>query len=247
MKTVTIAAGMVCALGAGAQQGTTGGDGPLSRFEVELNGTRSYFVDAGGQPVSQESDFSTDATVFVPQAWEDSSFDRLEAGPNEARSEFDAFVESDTTLLSGGLDISANAFSDFNASGSSARLFHELNISVQDLGVFGDVLVTLDGSAGLNGFGRSTLTYVFRSDEFVRRGALRDDQSDGFSVLFEDVNIENLDISFIARTEAGTDSPVTNSQANLSVNWSVEIIPIPSPGTAVGLLAAAGLAVRRRR
>ncbi|MEO0629656.1 MAG: hypothetical protein AAFY46_02875 [Planctomycetota bacterium] len=254
MSATRIAAGFVCAglyaAAAGAtaaQQGTAAGDGLFESYRVELNGTRGHFVSVGNVPVSQETGFSSESAVDVPELWEERSFDELVAGPSSARSSFEASIESSPTMLSGRLDVSAEAFSEFDGGGSSSRVFHDLNIAAENLDVVGNVIVRLDGSASVGGFGRSTLTYVFRSDEFTERGSIREDLSGGINLLFENVQLSFFDISLTARTEAGTDSPVTNASADLTADWSVEIFPIPTPGSAVGVGCLGLLALRRRR
>ncbi|MEL6499138.1 MAG: hypothetical protein AAF937_03325 [Planctomycetota bacterium] len=249
MKTAFAAAGMICAWAASAAAQPAGIDlgGPLGSFGVELNESSGYFVRVGEVPVNKTTDQTTEATLLVPQPWEFQSQDSLEAGPSAAMSQFEAFVESDSTRLEGGMSISADAIASPDNDAVSTRLFHDLNVTAEGIDTIADVLIELDANASVSGFGRSTLTYSFRSDEFDERGTVRPDENGRVSVFFESIDVSFLDIAFTAVTEAGTDAPVLNASADLNATWSVEIIPVPAPGSAVGLAGLGLLALRRRR
>ncbi|MEO1715712.1 MAG: hypothetical protein AAFR76_01255 [Planctomycetota bacterium] len=249
MKTAFAAAGMVCAwaASAAAQQSDTDLGGSFGSFGIELNESNGYFVRAGGVPVSKTTDQTSEATLLAPEPWEFRSQDSLEAGPSVARSQFEAFVASESTRLEGGISISADAFSSPDDGGSSTRLFHDLNVTAEGIDTIADVLIELDANASVSGFGRSILSYSFRSDEFDELGFILPDENGRVSVFFESINISFLDIAFTAVTEAGTDAPVLNASADLNAMWSVEIVPIPAPGSAVGLAGLGLLSLRRRR
>ena len=247
MKTAMIAAGMLCALNAAGQQLGTGADGPLSSFEVNLSGDRRFDLSIGQDQIESTSTLNTEATVFVPQAWDYDETDGLEFGSVRAGSMISAVIESDADRLQGELRVEAFAFETPESDSASARLFHNIAVVADDLEGVYDIVLSIDADSSLAGFGRSTLTWAFGADGVSDRGRVASNGSDSLVVVYEDVDLTSMFFSLNARNDAGTDDPVLDSTATLNVDWSIELIPVPAPGSAAGLLMLGGLALRRRR
>lgn len=261
MQAIKVAALSVCASGVawqaaalqgGAGGGTGLGEGPLGGYSVQVNGTREFRIGSVASPIVQSNDFGTASAVPALGDWEWSSFDRLDSSLSRTSSMFDAEIRSTHDRLSGRLEARSSALTQFQEEPSespSSRAFQELQVVAEPLDVLADVLVTIDVDTSLSGFGNSRVSWNTFSDEFSDRGIVfpGNEEDGSFQMLYENVNVSFFELQLRVTSDALTDAPVLNADSFVNVDWSVEIAPVPAPGSIAFVgVAACAASVRRR-
>lgn len=243
MKTAAVLAG---AIGAQAAMAQVDPPAVLSTLAVESNTNSSVFATIAGEQIADSFQQNLEDSIVVPDPWQLDIENSLRIGNalGDVRSESD--VSASAFRVDGTYSATTSATTADESILPSTRLDENFQIAARDLNVIADIVLTINGSASVGGFGTSILSWAFLTDGRGESGTIRPDEPGGGLFVFEDINLSRFEFTLDTRLSAGLDAPVLNSDASVQLDWSIEILPIPAPG-AGALLAAAGAGLIRRR
>ncbi|MGP1273614.1 MAG: hypothetical protein ACTS22_09805 [Phycisphaerales bacterium] len=245
MKTGIILAGVLCASTAAATQTGTP-EGPLGSYSLELDTSASFQAFVRGEQVRASSDTTLAETLLVPGPWAIDLGDTFEAGSTLGETIVQSSIVSSPTRLEGSFLGIASVSTPSENEAPVAGMTSDFEVSAEGLSGIADIVLTIDASASLSGFGTSSLTWTFFSDDIGVRGLVRPGSPDSRTLLFENVDLTEFRFGFFIRQRADTDAPVLDSLSTAAIAWSIDILPIPAP-SGLGVLAVGGVLAGGRR